>query len=719
MHQIATVGIEKDYATHQQTSYRVSPGRPSPLGAAWDGLGVNFALYSGGADRVELLLFEPGGRRLAADPIPLGERTGPIWHAYVAGVRPGQLYGYRVHGPYRPEEGRRFNPRKVLLDPYARAVGRPLSWHDSLFGYEIGQPAGDLIPDGRDSAPYAPLAAVVDNGFPWGDDRPPGIFWEDTIIYETHVKGISRLHPDVPEPLRGTYLGLVSEPVLEHLCALGVTTIQLLPIHAKIHDRFLVEKRLRNYWGYNTLAFFAPEPEYASGGPLSAVAEFKMMVRALHAAGLEVIIDVVYNHTAEGNHLGPTLSFRGIDNLSYYKPSPESARYLMDYTGCGNTLDAGNAYVLQLIMDSLRYWVTEMHVDGFRFDLASALARELYEVDMLAAFFKIIQQDPILSQVKLIAEPWDVGPGGYQVGGFPWRWAEWNGRYRDTIRRFWRGDRGLNGEFATRFTGSSDLYETSGRRPFASINFLTAHDGFTLEDLVSYSRKHNEPNREHNRDGHEPNYSDNCGAEGPSADPAVLARREKLKRALLSTLLLSQGVPMILGGDELSRTQFGNNNAYCQDNEVNWYDWDLDARQERFLTFVQRLVAFRKAHRTFRRRHFLTGKAVGGAKDALWWHPEGREMTAGDWSRTDVPAFGLLLDGSRWGGSGRDGRALHDDTFLALFNVGDIPVGFRLPQHIAWEATPEFRTEWLPARFEPGETVLLEPNILLALRGAA
>ncbi len=735
------------YATNRQVgtaTYKqptVLPGRPFPLGATWDGLGVNFALYTENAfDRgeipepdplsraagVELLLFDRASDRAPSAVVPLVERTGPIWHGYIPGIRPGQLYGYRVYGPYAPEDGHRFNPNKVLLDPYARAIGRRLQWHDSLFGYEIGHKDADLSFDARDSAPYAPLGAVVEERFEWGDDRSPNIPWEETIIYETHVKGISRLHPDVPENLRGTYLGLISEPILDHLKQLGVTTIQLLPVHAKVQDRHLVQNGLHNYWGYNTLAYFAPEPEYATGDPANAVREFKMMVRALHAAGFEVIIDVVYNHTAEGNHMGPTLSFRGIDNLSYYKEHPDTPRYLMDYTGTGNTLDAGNPYVLQLIMDSLRYWVTEMRVDGFRFDLAATLARELYEIDMLSAFFKVIQQDPVLSKVKLIAEPWDVGPGGYQVGSFPWQWAEWNGRYRDAVRRFWIGDRGLIGEFATRFTGSSDLYETSGRRPSASINFITAHDGFTLEDLVSYLRKHNLANREHNRDGHEPNYSINCGHEGPTEDVQVLQCREQRKRSLMATLLLSQGVPMILGGDELSRTQGGNNNAYCQDNEVNWYDWDLDKRKRRFLGFVRDAVAFRKKHPTFRRRHFLTGRAGGDvqAKDALWWHPDGREMSAADWTRSDIPAFGLLLRGDRFGGADRQGRPLTDDTFLLLFNIGDLPIGFKLPQAEAahpthWDVAPEFQDPSWPEQFFPTEMAVINPHLLMVLRAVA
>ncbi len=702
-------------------SANVWPGNPYPLGATWDGLGINFVLYSENAQRVELVLFDHADDPAPSRTIALPERTGPIWHGYLPGLRPGQLYGYRVHGPYDPARGHRFNPNKVLLDPYAKAIGRSLRWDDSLFGYQMGQ--DDLSFSEADSAPFAPLGAVVEDKFEWGDDRSPEIHWEDTIIYETHVKGISMRHPDVPDDLRGTYLGLVSEPILDHLRKLGVTTIQLLPVHAKVQDQRLVDLGLKNYWGYNTLNFFAPEPEFGCNGSIHAVRDFKMMVRSLHAAGFEVIIDVVYNHTGEGSEKGPTLSFRGIDNLGYYKENPDDPRFLMDYTGTGNTLDGGNGYVLQLITDSLRYWVTEMRVDGFRFDLASALARELYDVNMLGAFFKIIQQDPVLSQVKLIAEPWDVGPGGYQVGGFPWQWTEWNGKFRDAVRRFWRGENGVKGEFATRFTGSSDLYALSGRRPIASINFITAHDGFTLEDLVSYEHKHNEANQEGNRDGHEPNYSVNCGVEGTSDDPAVLNCRERLKRSLMATLLLSQGVPMILGGDELSRTQQGNNNAYCQDNDINYYDWDLDEREQNFLAFVQRIIAFHRAHQSFRRRRFLTGQADDqGFKDALWWHPKGREMTWEDWGNADLHAFGLLLRGDHIAGTDVHGNALEDDTFLILFNKGAATVRVKLPKAEAdspkrWKVV--FESERTRSSYAANATVPVDPHELMVLSPVA
>ncbi len=703
-----------------QQHKRIYPGRPTPLGATWDGMGVNFALYSRYAHRVELVLFEHPEDRAPTATIPLPERTGPIWHGYIPSLRPGQLYGYRVYGPYEPHEGHRFNPNKVLLDPYARAIGRKLQWHDSLYGYDVHHPDEDLSFDPTDSAPYAPLGAVVEESFEWGDDRPPNIPWEDTIIYETHVKGISRLHPEVPEDLQGTYLGLASEPILYHLKQLGVTTIQLLPVHAMVQDHRLVKQGLSQYWGYNTLSFFAPEPGYSCNGPLTAVRDCKMMVRALHAEGFEVIIDVVYNHTGEGSRLGPTLSFRGLDSRAYYKEHPDNRRFLIDYTGTGNTLDAGNPYVIQLIMDSLRYWVTEMRVDGFRFDLTSALARELYDVNMLATFFQVIQQDPVLNKVKLIAEPWDVGPGGYQVGAFPWQWTEWNGKYRDAVRRFWKGEGSVAGEFATRMAGSSDLYALTGRRPMASINFITAHDGFTLEDLVSYNHKHNEANGEGNRDGTDSNYSTNSGVEGPTDDKQVLARREALKRSLVSTLLLSQGVPMLLGGDELSRTQQGNNNAYCQDNAISWYDWHLDERQQRFLNFVKKVIAFRLEHRSFRRRHFLTGvRDEDGVADALWWHPEGREMTQADWERSDLHAFGLLLRGDRIQGTNVRGRALCDDTLLLFCNTGPDPITFSLPSKHAdnpkgWEIIFESIASGIACPLN--EHIPVDPNEFMVLK---
>ncbi|QRN79951.1 MAG: glycogen debranching protein GlgX [Nocardiopsis sp. BM-2018] len=643
---------------------RVWPGRPYPLGATWDGVGVNLAVYAEHATRVEWLLFDGVYDPAPARSVDLIERTGPVWHAYLPGVGPGQLYGLRVHGPWDPAQGHRFNPAKVLLDPYARALGRPLHGHRSLDGsLRLG---GDELPSESDSAPFAPLGVVVDDAFDWQGVEAPRVPWQDTIIYETHVRGSTMRHPAVPEELRGTYLGLVSPPVLQHLRDLGVTTVQLLPIQSIVQDQRLLDMGLANYWGYNTLNYFAPEPRYASAGPLAAVRECKTMVRELHRAGFEVIIDVVYNHTGEGNHAGPTLSFRGIDNRAYYKLQPKDRRFYIDYTGTGNTLDPGNPYVLQLITDSLRYWVTEMHVDGFRFDLAAALAREFYDVDMLSAFFKVIQQDPVLSRVKLIAEPWDVGPGGYQVGNFPWSWTEWNAAYRDTVRSFWRGDRGRVAELATRLTGSSDLYAHNGRKPWASINFVTAHDGFTLQDLVSYERKHNQANGESGRDGHDHNLSSNAGVEGHSDDPAVRQRRERRKRALMATQLLSQGIPMLLGGDELSRTQLGNNNAYCQDNEVSWYDWDLDDEQRTFLRFTQGLVALRRAHPSFGRRSFLSGRAKGACRDVAWWHPDGREMRDGDWHDEHATSVGMLLCGSALVDLDAHGVRLCDASFLML-----------------------------------------------------
>jgi isoamylase len=692
------------------------PGHPYPLGATVLDDGVNFALISENAEGVELLLFDEKDDEAPPRSIPVSERTGPVWHVFVRGIRPGQLYGFRVHGPYRPRDGHRFNPNKVLLDPYARAVGRPVKWHDSLFGYRIGDAKEDLSFSDEDSAPYAALGAVVQSSFDWGGEKHPAIPWRDTVIYETHVKGISKSHPDVPEEIRGTYSGLASEPVIEHLKALGVTSIQLLPVHAFLQDRHLLEKGLRNYWGYNTLNFLSPEPGYSSTGPIGAVDEFKGMVKALHSAGFEVLLDVVYNHTAEGNRMGPTLSFRGIDSEMYYKEVPEDRRYQMDFTGTGNTLDAGNTHVLRLIMDSLRYWVTEMHVDGFRFDLASVLARELFEVDMLSPFFQVIEQDPILSQVKLIAEPWDVGDGGYQVGGFPWQWAEWNGRYRDIIRGFWTGEKGHLGELATRLSGSADLYAESGRRPSASVNFITAHDGFTLRDLVSYEQKHNEANGEGNRDGDDHNRSSNCGHEGETDDKEILLCRDRRRRSLLATLMLSQGVPMLLGGDELSKTQQGNNNTYCQDNELNWYDWHLNQRQKAFLEFAQSLIAFRRQHPTFRRRHFLTGQETeNGSKDVSWWHPDGREMHEKDWADQDLGALGMLLDSVAPGLHDRDAEG---DPPMLIVLSGHEAGSFVLPEAPGgayWEIA--YATEPAATRMTDDGVLEVEGDSVTVLRG--
>ncbi|HTM56358.1 MAG TPA: glycogen debranching protein GlgX [Pirellulales bacterium] len=650
---------------------RVWPGRPYPLGATWDGSGTNFAIYSEHATGVELCLFDSPDSEAPTHTVKLVEQTDMVWHAYLPDALPGQAYGYRVDGPYNPAEGHRFNRNKVLLDPYAKAIARQTRWSDELWGYKVGDPKADLSFDERDNAKFAPLAAVVDEAFTWGDDRPPNTSWSKTLIYEVHVKGFTKLHEEVPENLRGTYGGLASDAAIRYLRNLGVTAVELLPVHEPVDDRHLVDRGLVNYWGYNTLGFFAPASRYASVEAAGdVVREFKMMVRNLHAAGIEVILDVVYNHTAEGNHLGPTLSFRGIDNASYYRLSPEDSRYYMDFTGCGNTFHMRNPRVLQLVMDSLRYWITHMHVDGFRFDLASTLARELHEVDKLGAFFDIIHQDPVISQVKLIAEPWDLGAGGYQVGNFPVLWSEWNGKYRDAIRRFWKGDGGAISEFATRFCGSSDLYEWSSRRPHASINFVTAHDGFTLNDLVSYDKKHNEANGEQNRDGSDDNTSWNCGAEGPTKDPAIKALREKKKRSFLATLILSQGAPMMLAGDEIGHTQRGNNNAYCQDNEISWLDWKLSPEQESLLKFTRRVIALFREQAVFHRRRFFHGQAIQGAEapEIAWYDPTGEEMSSEAWNTGFVRCLGVQLFGGEIDVD-EHGESICSDTILALFNA--------------------------------------------------
>jgi isoamylase len=702
---------------------RIWPGRPYPLGATWDGLGVNFALFSEHATGVELCLFDSPDDAREAARVTMPERTDLVWHGYLPDVQPGQVYGYRVHGPYEPLAGHRFNPAKVVLDPYAKAIARTVEWGDEMFGYRIGDPEEDLSFDERDNAHLAPLAAVVDPAFTWGDDASPRTPWHETVIYELHVKGFTRLHPEVPEELRGTYAGLSTEAPIEHLRRLGVTAIELLPIHHHAYDRHLVEMGLSNYWGYNTLAFFAPGTRYAaSPTPLGSVREFKMMVRALHAAGIEVILDVVYNHTAEGNQLGPTLSLRGIDNASYYRLVREQPRYYMDFTGCGNTLNMVNPRVLQLIMDSLRYWVLEMHVDGFRFDLASALARELYEVDRLSAFFDIIHQDPVLSQVKLIAEPWDLGEGGYQVGNFPVGWTEWNGRYRDAVRRFWRGDGGAVSELATRLAGSSDLYGSTGRRPHASINFVTAHDGFTLRDLVSYNEKHNEANGEENRDGENHNLSWNCGVEGPSDDPGVLALRARQMRNFLATLFLSQGVPMLSMGDEVGRSQGGNNNAYCQDNEVSWLDWRFTPAQRDLLAFTRHVLQLHREHTVFRRRTFFQGRAIRGAqvKDLTWLDPLGNEMTDEAWNAGFVKALMVRLAGDAIEEIDERGRRIVDDTFVLLLNAGDEAIAFHLPSHlpsVTWERVLDTaELDWDRPSLLRGDRYRLRSRALAVLR---
>ncbi|MFQ5846251.1 MAG: glycogen debranching protein GlgX [Candidatus Methylomirabilales bacterium] len=676
---------------------KVWPGHPYPLGATWDGAGVNFTLFSENATGVELSLFgrPDGGQEIAR--IPMQEQTDQVWHVYLPEARPGQLYGYRVHGPYEPEAGHRFNPAKLLIDPYAKAIAGTVHWSDALFGYRVGDPAEDRSRDNRDSAADIPKCVVVDPAFSWGEDRPPRIPWHKTIIYEVHVKGFTAQHPNVPKELQGTYAGLTCPPVLDYLRSLGITAVELLPVHQFVADRQLVDRGLTNYWGYNSIGFFSPGARYASTGVLGQqVAEFKTMVKTLHREGIEVILDVVYNHTGEGNHLGPTLCFRGIDNAAYYRLAGDTRRYYMDYTGCGNTLDMTHPRVLQLIMDSLRYWVLEMHVDGFRFDLAAALARELHEVDRLAAFFDIIHQDPILSQVKLIAEPWDLGEGGYQVGNFPVLWAEWNGKYRDNVRRFWRGDLGQVGELAYRLTGSSDLYDHGGRRPYASINFVTAHDGFTLHDLVSYNGKHNEANGEGNRDGTDENLSWNCGVEGPTDDPAILALRERQKRNMLATLFLSQGVPMLLAGDEMGRTQQGNNNAYCQDNETSWINWSPDRARLELLEFTRLLIRLYHRHPVLRRRNFFQGRRIRGSevKDLTWFRPDGKEMGDEDWENSHTRCLGLRLAGDAIEEVDARGNRIVDDTLLILLNAYHEPIVFVLPiqrSKLRWELVLDTR----------------------------
>ncbi len=661
-------------------------GRPYPQGATFDGEGTNFAVFAESADAVELCLFERASDKIESQRVSLNEHTQGVWHIYLPGIRPGQLYGYRAHGPYRPLEGKRFNGNKLLLDPYTRAIGRDLTWDDSLFGYRIGDKKGDLSFDERNSAPFAPLSVVIEDEFDWQGDTQPRTPWHDTIIYEGHVRGLTMRHPGVPQELRGTYAGLATDAVIEHLSSLGVTAIELMPVHYFLDDRLLQEKGLHNYWGYNTLGFFAPHPGYAacagSGGrPAQVVREFREMVRAFHRAGIEVILDVVYNHTAEGNHMGPTLSFRGLDNQAYYRTMADAPRYYMDFTGCGNTLNMVHPHSLRILMDSLRYWVSEMHVDGFRFDLAAALARELYDVDQLGAFFDTIYQDPTLATVKLIAEPWDIGEGGYQVGRFPVNWTEWNGRYRDSVRKYWKGDMGMHSEFATRLSGSADLYEHSGRRPTASINFVTAHDGFTLHDLVSYNSKHNEANGENNRDGADDNESWNCGHEGPSSDPAVNELRERQKRNFVTTLLLSQGVPMLSHGDEVGRTQHGNNNVYCQDNELSWVDWDLDDEGKLMLEFTSALIRYRKDHPNFRRRSFFAEEPTTSAREHMRWvRADGETMSERDWIEGGwMRSFGLLLFGDATEIRNAVGGTIRDDDFLLLLNAHYQPVEFRLP----------------------------------------
>jgi glycogen operon protein len=673
----------------------VWPGRPYPLGATWDGGGVNFALFSENATAVELCLFSgPDG---SEQRIQMPEYTDNVWHAYLPGVRPGQLYGYRVYGPYAPQHGLRFNPHKLLLDPNTKAVAGELIWDDALFGYVIGDEQKDLSFDERDSAPYMPKAVVIDTAFSWDDDRPLRTPWHKTLIYELHVKGFTAQHPDVPPELRGTYAALTLPAVIDHLHSLGVTAVELMPVHYFLDDRHLVERGQKNFWGYNTLGFFAPDPRYCHAKlPREQVVEFKAMVKTLHREGIEVILDVVYNHTAEGNELGPTLSFKGIDNPAYYRLVAGNERYCFDYTGTGNTLNVLHPRSLQLIMDSLRYWVSEMHVDGFRFDLAAALARGLHDVDRLHSFFDIIHQDPVLSQTKLIAEPWDVGEGGYQVGNFPVLWAEWNGEYRDTVRRFWNGGSGDGSAIAYRLLGSPDLYERGGRHTYASVNYVTAHDGFTMHDLVSYNEKHNHANGENNQDGDHHNNSWNFGAEGPTDDPEINALRQRQLRNLMATLVLSQGVPMILYGDEFQRTQMGNNNTYCQDNELTWINWTTNETQNHFLGFVRFLTRFVREHPVLSRRRFFQGTPVldSRVKDFTWFHPNAEEITDEEWQQGDFRQFGLLLAGNAISESDERGNRIVDDTILILFNSAPEPCTFTLPDEPAVFREGDPDAEW-------------------------
>jgi isoamylase len=697
---------------------RVWPGQPYPLGATFDGQGVNFALFSEVAERVELCLFDRDGLETRLD---LPEQTGFCWHGFVPDLEPGQRYAFRVHGPWAPEHGQRCNPAKLLLDPYAKAIEGSVRWDEAVFPYRFADPDG--APNDADSAPFVPRCIVTGHIFDWAHDHRPRTPWHETVVYEVHVKGFTATHAGIPAEQRGTYAGLAHPAAIEHLTRLGITAVELLPVHQFVHDKHLVDRGLRNYWGYNSIGYLAPHNEYAAGGQRGEqVREFKAMVRALHAAGLEVILDVVYNHTAEGNHLGPVLSLKGIDNAAYYRLVPGDARYYQDYTGTGNSLNMRHPHVLQLIMDSLRYWILEMHVDGFRFDLAAALARELHEVDRLSAFFDLIQQDPVVSQVKLIAEPWDVGEGGYQVGNFPPLWSEWNGKYRDCVRDYWRGEPQRLAELAGRFTGSSDLYAWTGRRPYASVNLVTAHDGFTLRDLVSYNEKHNAANGEENKDGESHNRSWNCGAEGPTDDAAVNALRGRQQRNFLATLFLSQGIPMLVGGDELGRTQQGNNNAYCQDNELSWIDWQ--GADPTLLEFTRRLVHLRRRHPVFRRRRWFQGRALRGSttSDIGWFTPDGQEMTEEDWNVGFAKTLGVYLNGQAIPDPDPRGERIVNDSFYVLLNAHHEPLTFTLPARdwgrrwalvlATTSATPE---EEGPVH-EAGRALEVEGRSLMVLR---
>jgi isoamylase len=704
-------------------SITVYAGEPFPLGATWNGSGVNFAIYAENATSVELCLFDHVEGHMENATIKLTECTGHIWHAYLPDIKPGQLYAYRIDGPYEPENGHRFNKHKLLIDPYAKSIAGNLSWDDALFGYTLGDPKEDLSFNETDSAPLLPKCVVINPNYDWENDSHPRIPYHKTIIYETHVKGFTKLHHDIPENIRGTYTALAHPAAIDHLKSLGVTAIELMPVHHSIAERYLIDKDLTNYWGYNTIGYLSPDTRYATKGNLGQeIREFKDMVKALHKEGIEVILDVVYNHTAEGNQMGPTISFRGVDNASYYRLA-EDKRYYMDYTGTGNTLNASLPHVLRIIMDSLRYWILEMHVDGFRFDLAATLARELHEVDQLSSFLNIIHQDPVISQVKLIAEPWDIGEGGYQVGNFPPGWSEWNGKYRDCMRDYWRGAESMLGEFAVRFMGSPDLYMDDSRKPTASINFITAHDGFTLNDLVSYNDKHNEQNGEENNDGESNNRSWNCGAEGPVDDEAIRHLRDKQKRNFLTTLFLSQGIPMLLSGDELGQTQHGNNNAYCQDNEISWINWEQADRE--LLDFTGKLIHFRKNHPVFCRRRWFQGLQYRGVDDTAWFKPDGSEMEDGNWNNDFAKSLGIYFNGHGIHWPGPEGERIVDDNFYVVFNAHHESLEYKLPQEKygkTWIKVLDTHecmiddTEQAEQRFAAGESIMIEARSVMIFK---
>jgi isoamylase len=697
------------------------PGKSFPLGATWDGKGVNFTLYSENATGVELCLFNAPDDEIESERIKITEYSELVWHVYIPGLKPGQLYGYRVSGPYEPENGHRFNPNKLLLDPYAKAISGTINWDDSLFGYEIGSPDEDLSFSETDNAAFVPKSVVIDHNFDWEGDTPPDIEYFNSVIYEAHVKGFTKMNPQIPESIRGTYAAIGHPVTIKYLKDLGITAIELMPVHHFLNDRHLVENGLTNYWGYNTMGFFAPDCRYSSCGVEGEqVTEFKTMVKELHKAGIEVILDVVYNHTGEGSQMGPTLSFRGIDNSSYYRLTDDK-RFYMDYTGTGNTLNANLPNVLRLMMDSLRYWILEMHVDGFRFDLAATLARELHEVNRLSAFFDIIHQDPCISQVKLIAEPWDIGEGGYQVGKFPPGWAEWNGKYRDSIRDFWSGTESSLAEFGDRITGSSDLYKLY-RRPTASINFVTAHDGFTLNDLVSYNEKHNEANGEDNNDGENHNRSWNCGVEGPTDDENINELREKQKRNFLTTLFLSQGVPMLVAGDEMSRTQKGNNNTYCQDNEISWINWETMDKD--LMRFTSKLIKLRKEHAAFSRKNWFNGEAVtkSGVADIAWFLPDGSEMSEDNWNHDFAKSVAIFLNGLGLHSVNAEGNKIIDDSFYIIFNAHDQPLSYKLPANEYakdWELLIDSHknpNEEVKGKFKAEDTIQVEGRSVVLLQ---